>query len=280
MALFNRIYKEGKGVRKDEPEKKTFFRFWEQFGRKFWNLITLNLLYILLCLPIVTIGAATAGFVYVLRNYALGKPVFLKDDFFGAIKRNWKQATLIWILQLFAIVLDTFAIYFYGSIVIGMDDSSSTSMFIIFLLGLAISIGIGIVLLFMSFYIYLMMVSFDFKTKSLIKNAFLFSGLGVKVNFINLLSYLLFFALGALLISIRIILPIGVMYFVLLTAPFCGFLAVFNSFPLIRKHIIDPYYEERGLENPLDPKHSEEEAIFQDDVTMRAHQSESETENQ
>ncbi len=267
MGLFGNQYKEGKGVRKNEPVKKPFFRFWEEFGRKFWNLISLNLLYILMCLPVVTIGAATAAFTYVLRNYVLGRPVFLKDDFFSAFKNNWKQGTAVFLLQVIFFAIDAFAVYFYFSVVSAIETKDMN--FYIYMGGLAISLSIGIIFLFMSFYLYLMLVSFDFKMKSLIKNSFYFSGLGVKVNFINLFGILLFILVGILLISWKLVLPLGIMYFVLLTAPFCGYMVLFNVFPLVKKHVIDPYYEEQGIPNPLDPVEDEEEAVFQDDVTLR-----------
>ena len=269
MSLFGRQYKEGKGVRKNEPEKKPFFRFWELFGRKFWNLISLNLLYLLMCLPIVTIGPATAAFTYVMRNYVLGRPVFLKDDFFETFKRCWKQSAVVWLVQTLVTGIDIFAIYFYYSAVCSFKDVKQAG-FYINMAGLVISLSIFIILLFMSFYIYLMLVSFDFKLKSLFKNSFFFAGIGLKANLINLGGMILFFLIGIVLVSIRYVLPLGIMYFLLLTMPFCGFLAMFTAFPLVKKHVIDPYYEENGLPNPLDPKEpDEDEAIFQDDVTQK-----------
>ena len=39
--------KPGKGVKKEEPEKKRFFQFFDLFFRKITRLIQLNLLYLL-----------------------------------------------------------------------------------------------------------------------------------------------------------------------------------------------------------------------------------------
>ena len=60
--------KPGKGVDKNGPQKKRFFHFFELYFRKFWKLITLNMLYVLFCIPIVTIGPATAAMTYILKN--------------------------------------------------------------------------------------------------------------------------------------------------------------------------------------------------------------------
>ena len=43
-----------------------------------------------------------------------------------------------------------------------------------------------------------------------------------------------------------------------------AFLWVFNSYPVIQKTIINPYYESRGERNPELPEEDSEEAIFTD----------------
>ena len=48
---FGNYAKEGKGVSKNEPKKRSLFAFFELFFRKFWRLIKLNLLYLLACIP-------------------------------------------------------------------------------------------------------------------------------------------------------------------------------------------------------------------------------------
>lgn len=75
FGLFN-YSKPGPGVDKNGPKKKRFFLFFELYFRKFWKMIELNLLFLVCCIPIVTIGPAIAGMTYVLRNYALGKAHF------------------------------------------------------------------------------------------------------------------------------------------------------------------------------------------------------------
>ncbi len=62
MALFSnkKYYKPGKGVEKDAPEKKAFFKFFELYGRKFWKYIEVNLMYFLILLPLILYIYATA----------------------------------------------------------------------------------------------------------------------------------------------------------------------------------------------------------------------------
>jgi len=57
MKIFNMVgfTKEGKGVEKDAPPKKPFFRFFEIFFRKFYKLMRLNLLFVMFNLPAIII---------------------------------------------------------------------------------------------------------------------------------------------------------------------------------------------------------------------------------
>ena len=73
---FGNYEKPGKGVGKNEREKKRFFQFFDLFFRKLGRLVQLNLLYILFCIPVVTIGPATAAMTKILREYTLERPVF------------------------------------------------------------------------------------------------------------------------------------------------------------------------------------------------------------
>ena len=60
MGMFDNNYQH-RGVLKTPHEKKGFFKFWEVYGRHMWKLLEVNLLYLLFCLPVVTIGPATAA---------------------------------------------------------------------------------------------------------------------------------------------------------------------------------------------------------------------------
>ena len=58
MGLFTKNYsKPGKGVEKDEQQKRPFFLFFELFFAKFWKMIQLNLLYLLFWIPAIAASA-------------------------------------------------------------------------------------------------------------------------------------------------------------------------------------------------------------------------------
>lgn len=52
MSFFTPSYdKPGKGIDPDAPQKRSFFRFFDIFFRKFWKFIKINLLYVLVSIP-------------------------------------------------------------------------------------------------------------------------------------------------------------------------------------------------------------------------------------
>lgn len=69
------------------------------------DLIVLNLLTLLLCIPVVTAGAAFTAMHYVLlrmvrgeeSKMARGEESYIIKPFFHAFKENFRQATIIWI---------------------------------------------------------------------------------------------------------------------------------------------------------------------------------------
>ena len=118
MGLFNFINysKEGPGVSKNEPKKKTFIRFFEIYFRNFWKLCTMNLYYVLLSIPVLTYGLGEVGLANVTRNIAREKHSFGTQDFFDTIKKNWKQGLVIGIFNLIITALLIFDVwYFYSS---------------------------------------------------------------------------------------------------------------------------------------------------------------------
>ena len=153
FGLFN-YSKPGPGVDKNGPKKKRFFLFFELYFRKFWKMIELNLLFLVCCIPIVTIGPAIAGMTYVLRNYALEKPTFMVSDFFDAFKSNWKQGFGLFTIFAAVSVLAGVSFFWYFA-------NSARSWLMLIPFGLCILLCL--VLLFMQFYVYLMAVTVELK---------------------------------------------------------------------------------------------------------------------
>lgn len=67
---------------------------------KLADLMILNLVFLICCLPIVTIGAALTGLNYVTLKMAEDEEGYIVKGFFKSFKQNFVQATICWILML------------------------------------------------------------------------------------------------------------------------------------------------------------------------------------
>ena len=254
MGLFYNNNVSGKGIAKNGPKKKPFFRFWDLFANKFWTFFTLNLIYVLFCLPVVTIGPATAALTAMMRNIYLERPQFIWHDFVSYFKKNFKQAFFVGILDIIAVAVGviTFA-QFSG------QAEMETSMKVLYLL----SIAAQVMFLMMNFYIYPQIAALDLGLGGIFKNAAI-------LIFVNLPAELivLAFTMGFSALFFYFFFPL-VFLLPLLPGAWMVFLSVFCCYPAIQKHIINPYYEHIGEPNPEIPEweledEDGEEAVFED----------------
>lgn len=241
FGLFN-YEKAGPGISKNGPKKKTFIVFIETFFRNFWKFISINLVFCLLNIPIITGGLATAGLTNVTRNIARDKHSFGLSDFFETIKKNWKQSLIAGIINIFITVFLIFSISFYYHNSNGLLNT----------IGLGVSLCIAFIFLVMNFYIWTMLITFKLSIKQIYRNSFKFVFINMKMN---LLCGIILLAVYALYVTVFLLIP---NYFVLTlelmfavcTLPAFRFLLIqFCTFPSIKKYIIDPYYEEHPDED-------------------------------
>lgn len=71
--------------------------FWKGMGRIF-DACTLNVLWLLCCIPLVTIGPSTTAFYYAMINLVRGEDTYVSRDFFRSFRRNFKQSLLAGLL--------------------------------------------------------------------------------------------------------------------------------------------------------------------------------------
>lgn len=247
---FGNYQKPGKGVSKQQREKKRFFQFWDLFGRKFTKMIKLNLLFLLFCIPVVTIGPAFAAMTKIARYYVEEKPVFLLTDFWAAFKENFLQALPVGILHLALIYVIWQAFLFY------YVQAHTNGLFWILI---GIIIVLAILILFSSYYIYLIMVSVSLKLGQILKNSIMFIFIGIRTNLITLL-----FATGVMALSV-FGMPLSIPVFLLIGFSMSALITVFNSRPYVYEYLMKPYYEYTGIENPYEPK-EEEAGVFEDTI--------------
>ncbi len=241
LNLFNTLTgynKPGPGIDKNRPKKKRFFLFFELYFRKFTKLIQLNLLYLICCLPIITIGPATAGFVYILRCYAREEHAFLMSDFFDAAVKNWKQSFISSLINGAILALCCVSIGLYSK----MIQRTGNGALMILMIPCITFLAIFIV---MNFYFHLILITFKLKLSQIYKNSFLFVFLGLKTNIITLAI------VGVLAFLLYRFYPFTIIFLVPLAISTIGFIIIFNTYPLVKKYMIDRYYEQHPEEKVL-----------------------------
>ena len=267
FGLFN-YEKEGPGIRKDGPKKKTFIIFFETFFRNFWKFIPINLFYALLSLPVLTGGFASAGMTNVTRNIARDKHSFGISDFWDTVRKNWKQALGLGILRVISFALLGFSFRFYAFQVGGIGST----------IGVGISLSLFFIFSVMNFYLWTLLITFKFSVKQMLANSFRFVFLNLGRNIlcgvILLLCEAAYIAIPFLFFH-PLVIFFETMFFFCTFPAFRYLLIQFCTFPSIKKYIIDPYYKEHpgedierrrdlGLEVE-DPNQSDEEEDSQED---------------
>lgn len=74
-----------------------------KFGRLFYglgNLIILSWLWLICCIPVFTIGAASTALYDITRRVIDGTERKIASDYFASFRSNFKQATPLWLIVL------------------------------------------------------------------------------------------------------------------------------------------------------------------------------------
>ncbi|MCM1135727.1 MAG: YesL family protein [Clostridium sp.] len=132
---------------------------------KMADLIYLNILTLICCIPIITIGASMTALNYVVLKMVRNEDSHLTRSYFKSFKQNFKQATVIWLIILLAIIVlaGDFYIFTYSSVT--------------FPLWLKVAfIAIAIVGIIGVMHVFPVLARFDNTTKNIFKNS-LFMGI-------------------------------------------------------------------------------------------------------
>ena len=255
--------KEGPGVSKGGKQKRRFFLFFDIYFRKFTKIVLLNLIYVLVCIPIVTIGPATAGLTYCMRNFAREDHADI-SDFFDQFKKNFWQSLFVWLLFTIGFAVIIFGIIFYD----GLAKQNNILGFV----GLVFAIVAAVLFLFMSYYVYMIIVTFRVNFRQLIKNAFIFAFVGLGRNIITTLIVGIIYGWLAINIVVPIVFPLfdpnapasldavafaSVLYLFFIPS-LASFIVNFNIYPCVKKFMIDPTLAKQVN------SHENDETIFED----------------
>lgn len=93
-------------------EGSLFMRFLNRLA----DLLILNLLTLLMCLPVITAGASITAMHYILLKMVRGEEGYIVRPFFKSFKRNFLQATVLWVMfmVLWAMLVTSFLLVAQG----------------------------------------------------------------------------------------------------------------------------------------------------------------------
>jgi uncharacterized membrane protein YesL len=108
------ITREGPGVPRHAPPKRGLALLASVVRREWWTLIELNLLYVLCCLPLVTIPAAQVAMTRICVLMLEDRPLYLLRDFREIFLQRLWRATAFGALVVAAIAIAGYAAFFFA----------------------------------------------------------------------------------------------------------------------------------------------------------------------
>lgn len=134
------------------------------FLSKMADLMILNLLTLLCCLPIITAGDAMTALYYMTIKMVKNEECYIVKGYFKSFKENFKQATIIWLIALVV------GIIFAGDFMILRNSTVSFGKVIMVLITI-----VAVIYLFTMIYIFPVLSRFENTVKNTIRNSFLMS---------------------------------------------------------------------------------------------------------
>lgn len=196
-----------------------FFTFMSRVA----DLIILNVVFIVCCIPIVTIGASVTAMNYVTMKMARNEESYIVKSFFKSFRENFKQATIIWLILLVA------------GLLLGMDfrivqQVESTGLLKVVTYGLYM---VALIYAMVLSYIFPLLAKFDNTIKNTFKNAMLMS---IRHLPFTIVILLVGFAPAIATLTIPIVLAYGLIVWIMVGFSLIAFL---NSLMFVR--IFDHY---------------------------------------
>lgn len=155
--------KDTPGIAKDAPRKKGLALFLEILWREFWALLKLNVLFLLSCIPIVTIPAAITAMSRITVSMVRDKNFFLLSDYWKAFRRDFGKSLLAGILLAVGFGLFGLSTWFYHML--------SQSSGVLFLILAGCSLCLLLTVYFISLYFFPMLAMVDLPLKPLLINS-------------------------------------------------------------------------------------------------------------
>ena len=171
-----------------------------QFFNRLTDLIILNIVCLICCLPVVTAGASLTALHYMTLKMVKGEEGYIIRGFFKSFRANFRQATVIWILFMAVTILFLIDIRIMNLMSDTLPEVLKT-MITCFYLFVCLTV----------MYVFPLLARFENTIKMSIKNAFLMSILHIGKSLIMAVVYFLpCLALQLHLMMIPVCLMIGI----------------------------------------------------------------------
>ncbi len=189
------------------------------------DVFILSIIYVISCIPIITIGASTTALYYTAITSISREDGYIFQMFWKSFKRNFKQSTIIWLITAaIGIILSTDVYFWFVS---WTQDKQKIAQPLLF-----VSVVLLILYILIMTYLFPLQAKFDNKIGVTIRNAFL---LAIKY----FPQTLLLIAIPCLIISLVFITGYGIILILILGAGTAAFLQAFIYRSIFKQYIPD-----------------------------------------
>lgn len=200
-------------------------RFWQTLYPHLFELVKLNLLFALFCLPVVSIPAAVTAMTRINLHIINGEPYSLWEDFFTVFRDEFFSSLKLGAALLLCGLLFYYVFWFYQS-------ASSTSVVLMGLLRTLTLLPLLIVYL-ASCYQWVMLSAVSLKTVAIIKNSVLLSVVCVRQTLVCLITGVIFALVGVSS------LPYSTPFLLVGGLALWNFICTYAVYPQIKRLIIE-----------------------------------------
>ena len=236
MGIFSYTpQKPGKGVEKGGSNLRRPFLLIALFFENIWNFIKINFLFLITCIPVITIGPSLCGLTYFSKCVTTDTHMFLGSEYFEYFKKNFFKG-------LFASIINLIPLASLGVILLNINAVPHFKMLFLPV------ILVNVIVIIMSFYVYPMIITYDIPLWAIYKNAFIFTMIKLPLNILVLFFFLVVILLACLIhIGLgNLIMPLmgyGPALIISLLIPcsvigsLLNFITTFSVFPTIKKYM-------------------------------------------
>ncbi len=154
-----------------------------RFLGKVADLMILNMVTLVCCIPVVTIGASLTAMHYVLLKMVRNEESYIVRSFFKSFKANFKQATIIWMIIFLCLVIFAADLMIINNSGLQFPEALKILLFALFLVAYMVTC-----------YVFPVLARFENTVPKTIKNALFMAILSFPKTVLMMLAYLLPFA--------------------------------------------------------------------------------------